>query len=203
MTDLLHGSSGHIMYRISAEEYFMGEAFLASQRSNCIRRKCGAVFVKNGHVIATGYNGTPSGMVNCFKGGCERCNDGTPAGQGYDRCLCVHSEENCVAQCARLGTSCDGATCYVTMEPCFGCLRIMLQAGIKEIIFGDNAKFENEDSRKKLIEQYNYEEIIADLNVQKDFLEIPFNIKHIKNYRQCKTWKPVADAIANISLIGK
>lgn len=188
-------------FRISAEEYFIGETFLASQRSNCIRRRCGAVLVKDGHVIATGYNGTPSGMKNCYEGGCERCNDGTPSGQGYDRCLCVHSEENCIAQCSRFGISSQNSTCYITMEPCFGCLRLMIQSGIKKIVYGESSKYENEESRQKLISVYNYSYfqpngtgIIGPGGGNKAYKE---------DYRQCKTWKPVADAIANIGLVGQ
>ena len=86
--------------RPSWDEYFMLQAKLASLRSNCMTRSVGAVIVRDHRQLATGYNGTPPGITNCFEGGCQRCKDRmdgkTKSGVGLDRCLCNHAEANAI-----------------------------------------------------------------------------------------------------------
>jgi len=81
--------------------YFMLLASLAARRSNCMKRRVGAVLVKKNRVIATGYNGTPRNTRNCSDGGCKRCNVNTSAGHGFDLCLCLHAEENALLEAGR------------------------------------------------------------------------------------------------------
>jgi len=89
------------------DEYFMLQAELAKLRSNCMTRKVGAVIVRDHRQIATGYNGTPPGIKNCFEGGCKRCQDRMDgkieSGAFLDRCLCSHAEANAIMHCAILG----------------------------------------------------------------------------------------------------
>lgn len=104
-------------------------------RSTCIRRKVGAVLVRNGAVISTGYNGTCRGDVNCDKGGCERCKSEIISGAGLLECVCMHAEENAVLQAAMLGARTEGAVIFSTLSPCIRCVRVMRNAGIVSCIF--------------------------------------------------------------------
>ena len=83
-------------FRPSWQDYFMSVAHIVAQRSNCVKQKVGTVIVKDGRIMATGYNGTPSGMINCYEGGCERCNQNVEQGLELDKCFCLHAEENAV-----------------------------------------------------------------------------------------------------------
>jgi dCMP deaminase len=123
--------------RPTREEYFMLLAVATRERANCLGRHVGAILVSDQRIIATGYNGTPTGFVNCDEGGCHRCAhpEDYEAGRGYDVCICVHAEQNAVLQAARLGYSVQGADCYTTLRPCFGCLKELHQAGVASISY--------------------------------------------------------------------
>jgi dCMP deaminase len=120
-----------------AEEYFMGIAMAVRRRANCLGSRIGAVIVKDGRIISTGYNGTPENMTNCLDGGCHRCahKDQYPSGVGYDLCICVHAEQNALLSAARFGISVEGSVLYTTMRPCFGCTKEMLQAKIATVFY--------------------------------------------------------------------
>ncbi|KAG9087594.1 Deoxycytidine monophosphate (dCMP) deaminase, partial [Ceratobasidium sp. 392] len=83
------------------DDYFMLLASLASLRCNCMKRRVGAVLVRNKRVVSTGYNGTPRGLLNCNEGGCKRCNGTAKSGEAYDSCLCLHAEENALLEAGR------------------------------------------------------------------------------------------------------
>jgi dCMP deaminase len=121
--------------RPSREQYFMLLAVATRERANCLRRHVGAVLVADQRIIATGYNGTPTGFPNCDEGGCHRCAhpDDYAEGRGYDVCICVHAEQNAVLQAAKLGYSVQASACYSTLRPCFGCLKELYQAGVTSI----------------------------------------------------------------------
>ncbi len=123
------------MTRPSWDEYFMRIAHLASSRSTCRRRRVGAVIVKDRMVLSTGYNDTPRGVPNCGEGGCARCASAVPSGTGHDTCLCIHAEMNCVIQAAYHGVSINGADIYVTHQPCLTCAKMLLNAGIRRVVF--------------------------------------------------------------------
>ena len=80
--------------RPSWHEYFLKIAQLTSERSNCCKRKVGAVVVKKNRILGLGYNGTPVGTLNCFEGGCTRCTNTKTAGHNLDFCMCLHAEDN-------------------------------------------------------------------------------------------------------------
>lgn len=138
------------------EQYYMNIAFAARERANCTGRKVGAVLVARDRVIGTGYNGTPGGFTNCNEGGCWRCeqaqiNAGL-RGQKYDLCICVHAEQNALLTAAREGIHADATTIYTTLQPCFGCVKEALQAGVDGIIYWEHlGAYDNEDH---LAEQY-------------------------------------------------
>ena len=142
-------------YRPSWDEYFMKIAEDASTRSNCLRRKVGALIVKQRNIISTGYNGTPMGVKNCFEGGCPRCISDVEPGQGYDTCICVHAEANAILLAARHGNATDGGVLYTTVRPCFSCLKEAVQAGIKEIVY------EAKDAYEGLLEEA-YQALVRD-----------------------------------------
>lgn len=123
------------MKRPTWNEYFMELAVLTAQRSTCLRRQVGAVIVKDRHIIATGYNGAPRGIKHCEdRGGCLRQKMNIPSGERHELCMALHAEQNAIIQAASLGQSVEGATIYVTHQPCVICAKMIINAGIQEII---------------------------------------------------------------------
>lgn len=131
------------------DHYFMRIAHVVAQRSNCIRRQVAAVIVKDRRIISTGYNGTPRGIKNCFEGGCPRCNSTTPSGQGLEECLCSHGEENAIVQAAYHGISVKDATLYTTFSPCLLCAKMIINSGIREVVYQD--RYSIDDTSSKLL----------------------------------------------------
>ena len=126
------------MNRPSWDEYFMKMAQLAASRSTCLRRQVGAVIVKDRHVIATGYNGAPKGLPHCGDiGGCLREQLGVPSGERHELCRALHAEQNAIIQAATLAQSIEGATIYVTNQPCSICAKMIINAGIERIVVED------------------------------------------------------------------
>ncbi|NPA47277.1 MAG: dCMP deaminase [Thermococci archaeon] len=113
--------------RPSKDEYFMLIAKFVSLRATCPRLRVGAVAVKDGYILATGYNGAPRGMDHCIDKGCIVVD-------GHCH-RAVHAEQNVIAMAARKGISLEGATLYVTHFPCDTCLKLLINAGIKEIVY--------------------------------------------------------------------
>lgn len=121
--------------RPSWDEYFMQMAELTAQRSTCLRRKVGAVIVKDKHIIATGYNGAPRGLRHCGElGGCLRQKLGVPSGQRHELCRALHAEQNAIIQAATLGQSIENASIYITHQPCVICAKMIINAGINRIV---------------------------------------------------------------------
>lgn len=121
--------------RPSWDEYFMAIGRTVASRSNCVKRKVAAVVVKDRRIISTGYNGTPRGTRNCNEGGCPRCNELVEEGTRLDECLCSHGEENAISQAAYHGVSLQGATIYTTFSPCLQCTKLIINAGLVEVVF--------------------------------------------------------------------
>lgn len=113
------------------DSYFMQLAALAAQRSNCMKRRVGAVLVRAWRVMATGYNGTPRGVKNCSEGGCRRCNSGDAT---LESCLCLHAEENALLEAGRERVG-DNATLYCNTCPCLTCSVKIVQLGIGEVVY--------------------------------------------------------------------
>jgi dCMP deaminase len=122
--------------RMLFTEWAMNIAEATKVRSTCVSRHTGAVIIKDKQIIATGYNGSPTGCLHCSDlGYCERKKRGIPSGQGLEICRAGHAEANAVFQCAKHGISCNGATMYATNQPCTFCAISIIQAGIKEVVF--------------------------------------------------------------------
>lgn len=123
------------------DTYFMDIACVVSSRGNCVRRKVAAIIVKDRRVVSTGYNGTPRGVRNCFEGGCKRCAGDAPSGSGLGECICSHAEENAITQAAYHGISVKDACIYSTLSPCLMCTKMIINSGIKEVVYKDEYEF--------------------------------------------------------------
>lgn len=117
------------------DEYFMRIAEVVASRSSCVKRRVAAVVVKDRRIISTGYNGTPRGTANCNEDGCPRCLSLAPSGSGLGDCLCSHAEENAIVQASFHGVSLNGATIYSTFSPCLICTKMIINAGIGEVVY--------------------------------------------------------------------
>lgn len=123
------------MARPSWDEYFMSIADQVAGRSTCLRRHTGAVLVKDKRILATGYNGVPSGLRHCEEVGCLREERAIPSGSHHELCRGIHAEQNAVIQAAKHGTAIDGSIAYCTHQPCVLCAKILLNAGVVDIVF--------------------------------------------------------------------
>jgi len=121
--------------RPSWDDYFISIANQVASRSTCTRRHIGALVVRDKRILATGYNNVPSGIEHCTTKGCLRDELGIPSGERHELCRGIHAEQNAVVQAAKYGTAIDGASMYTTTQPCILCAKIMMNAGIKEIVF--------------------------------------------------------------------
>ncbi|AGI47018.1 Deoxycytidylate deaminase [Thermoplasmatales archaeon BRNA1] len=128
----------------------MDMAQLVATRSTCLRRHVGAVIVRDKHVISTGYNGAPRGITHCEEKGCLRETLNVPSGTRHELCRGVHAEQNAITQAASFGISVDGATIYTTTFPCSLCAKILINAGIREIVYDDGYM---DDLAKDLLEE--------------------------------------------------
>lgn len=137
--------------RLTVDQYFMEMTHLVSLRSTCLRRKVGAVIVKDKRVLSTGYNGAPKNLQHCIDiGWCLREKLKVPIGERHELCRGVHAEQNAIIQAALFGVSIKNATLYVTNHPCSLCVKMLINADIKEIVYeGD---YEDELSKNLLKE---------------------------------------------------
>jgi len=123
--------------RPSWDDYFMDIAALVARRSTCLRRSVGAVLVRDRRILATGYNGAPSGLQHCLDRGCLREHLGVPSGERHELCRGLHAEQNAIIQAALHGVSVKGAHLYCTNHPCVICIKMIANAGIVRIVFKD------------------------------------------------------------------
>jgi dCMP deaminase len=115
----------------------MAIARQVSGRSTCLRRHTGAVLVKDKRILATGYNGVPAGLAHCDEVGCLREERQIASGSNHELCRGIHAEQNAVIQAARHGIPIEGATTYSTHQPCILCAKILINAGVVSIVFGE------------------------------------------------------------------
>ncbi len=112
-------------------------AELVSKRSTCIRRKVGAVIVKDKRILSTGYNGAPSGIKHCYETGCLREKLKVPSGERHELCRGLHAEQNAIIQAAYHGVEIKGSVLYCTNLPCIICTKMLINAGIIKIYYKD------------------------------------------------------------------
>ena len=123
------------MNRPSWDQYFIEITRLVATRTTCLRRGVGAILVKDRNILATGYNGVPSGITHCGDTGCLRDKMKVPSGERHELCRGLHAEQNAIIQAARHGTNIDGATLYCTTMPCIICTKMIINAGIKKVVY--------------------------------------------------------------------
>lgn len=125
----------HEVQRLSKDEYFAVLAKIAGARSICSRHQIGSVIVRDGHVISTGYNGPPRGFSHDFCHPCIKDQEKIDSNKGHSLCPATHSEANAIVQAAYQGISTKGSTMYTTMFPCDQCQRLIINAGIVEVVY--------------------------------------------------------------------
>jgi len=129
--------------RPDSDEYFLKIASVVAERSTCRRHHVGAVAVKDKHILATGYNGAPSGAKDCLELGCLRNEMNIPSGTRQEVCRGIHAEQNVIIQATLHGVILDGSTIYATHTPCVLCSKMLVNARIKRYVsfgkYDDNA----------------------------------------------------------------
>jgi dCMP deaminase len=121
--------------RPSYDSYFMEMAHVVAKRSTCLRRKVGAILVKDKHILSTGYNGAPKNLPHCSEVGCLREKLNVPSGQRHELCRGLHAEQNAIIQAAIFGVAIKGSTLYCTNTPCVVCVKMLINAGVERIIY--------------------------------------------------------------------
>ena len=129
--------------RPDSDEYFLKIASVVAERSTCRRHHIGAVAVRDKHILATGYNGAPSGFKDCLELGCLRDELNIPSGERQEICRGIHAEQNAIIQATLHGVSLEGSTIYATHTPCILCAKMLVNAKIKRFIsfgkYSDNS----------------------------------------------------------------
>ena len=125
--------SDDLLRRPEWRDYFLGIAKAVAARADCSRAQHGAVIVKANRIVSTGYNGAPAGRSGCLSGACPRANSNSASLSGYDNCIAVHAEANAILYASRDQT--EGATIYITGEPCQWCRKLIAGAGIERIVW--------------------------------------------------------------------
>ena len=120
--------------RPDSDQYFLKVASVVAERSTCRRHHVGAVAVKDKHILATGYNGAPSGFKDCLELGCLRDELNIPSGERHEICRGIHAEQNVIIQASLHGVSLEGSTIYATHTPCVLCAKMLVNAKIKRYV---------------------------------------------------------------------
>jgi len=135
---------------LPGDQYFMDIVELVSRRSTCLRRKVGAVLVRDKRMLATGYNGPPTGIRHCAEVGCLRDKLGIPSGERHELCRGLHAEQNAIIQAALHGVSTKDSTIYCTNHPCIICSKMIINSGIISVIYKDDY---NDDLAEEMLKE--------------------------------------------------
>ncbi len=153
--------------RPDTDEYFLKIASVVAERSTCRRHHVGAVAVRNKHILATGYNGAPSGAKDCLELGCLRDELNIPSGTRHEICRGIHAEQNVIIQAGLHGVSLEGSSVYCTHTPCVLCAKMLVNAKIERFVsfgsYNDDTFMElfreagiKFDIKKKPLSRINY-----------------------------------------------
>ncbi len=143
--------------RPSWDEYFMTIAADVATRATCVRRRVGALIVKNRRILSTGYNGVPTGITHCTPETCLRARYNIPSGERHELCRGLHAEQNAIIQAAYHGVSIKDAVLYATIQPCSICTKMLINGGIRSFIFKDPY---NDPLAQEMMEEAGIEVII-------------------------------------------
>ncbi len=122
------------MNRPDTDGYFLKIASVVAERSTCRRHHVGAVAVRDKHILATGYNGAPSGFQDCLELGCLRDKLNIPSGERHEICRGIHAEQNAIIQAGLHGVSLEGSTIYATHTPCILCAKMLVNTRIRRFV---------------------------------------------------------------------
>ena len=126
--------------RPSWDEYFLEMARVTARRATCLRRSVGAILVRDRRILASGYNGAPSGLPHCEEVGCRRAELGIPSGERQELCRALHAEQNAIIQAALHGVNTRDSVLYCTTQPCAICAKTLINAGVVRVVYqGDYA----------------------------------------------------------------
>ena len=121
--------------RPSWDEYFLEMARVTARRATCLRRSVGAILVRDRRILASGYNGAPSGLPHCEEVGCRRAELGIPSGERQELCRALHAEQNAIIQAALHGVNTRGSVLYCTTQPCVICAKMLINAGVVRVVY--------------------------------------------------------------------
>lgn len=147
-SDTAAGAQGR--QRASWDDYFLELARATSTRATCLRRKHGAVIAKGRRIVATGYNGSPSGFPHCEEGACPRANSTAAQGYNYEQCIAIHAEANALLFSSPEER--DDATLYCTGAPCFSCAKLIANSGVSEVVAG-GGRYDGWDEVKSFLQR--------------------------------------------------
>ncbi len=145
------------MSRPDWDEYFLQITRDVMRRSTCLRRPVGAVLVRDRHILATGYNGAPSGLPHCSEVGCIREQNNVPAGERHELCRGLHAEMNAIIQAAYHGIRAKGSTLYATTHPCSLCAKMLINVGVVKVVVQDDYP---DDLSKRLLKEAGIEVVV-------------------------------------------
>ena len=152
--------------RPSIDEYFLTMSLLVSSRGSCLRRRTGCVLVdRNNFILATGYNGRPSGVINCFDKACSGVN--SPSGQNLEGCEAVHAEANAILQCKDTQVI---VTAYCTNSPCVHCIGLLMNTSCQRIIFLNEYAHDEESKRRWFSRNNNVGYVWIKSDIRRDLL---------------------------------
>lgn len=123
------------MARPAWDDYFMKITADVSERATCVKRRVGAIIVMGNRILSTGYNGAPKGLPHCTEQTCLRRQMNVPSGQRHELCRGLHAEQNAIIQAAVYGVSIEGATMYCNYQPCVICVKMIINAGIRRLVY--------------------------------------------------------------------
>jgi dCMP deaminase len=148
-----------VSLRPSWDSYFLEIASVIAERSTCLRRKVGAVLVKDKRLLTTGYNGAPAGLSHCLETGCIRQQKNIPSGERHELCRGLHGEQNAIIQAALHGVSIKGADLYCTHHPCSLCAKMLVNAGVRRVILRESYP---DELARDIFEEAGIEVVVSD-----------------------------------------
>ncbi len=153
--------------RPSWNEYFIQTAKLVSTRSTCLRRKVGAVIVRDNQILSTGYNGAPKNVAHCTETGCLREKLNVPQGERHELCRGVHAEQNAIIQASVNGVSIKNSTMYCTNLPCIICAKMIINAEINQIVIAESYP---DDMTLNMLKEAGVQVVLFDKNMIKEIV---------------------------------